>query len=94
MITEEEFLARTERGLLVTDLLGFGFNPVTGDYSRGVAGQWIERGEIGHAVQEVTVAGKLLEMLQSIDAVGSDLTFFGSIGAPTLRFSELTVAGV
>ncbi|MEE8558982.1 MAG: TldD/PmbA family protein [Myxococcota bacterium] len=90
----EAILARTERGLLVTDLLGFGFNPVTGDYSRGVAGQWIERGEISHAVQEVTVAGKLLEMLQSIDAVGSDLIFFGSIGAPTLRFSELTVAGV
>lgn len=87
-------LARTDRGLLVTDLLGFGFNPVTGDYSRGVAGLWIEEGEIRYPVQEVTVAGNLLEMLQQIDALGNDLQFFGSLGSPTLRFRELTVAGV
>jgi PmbA protein len=90
----DAIVGRTERGLLVTDLLGFGFNPVTGDYSRGVAGLWIEDGEAKHAVQEVTVAGNLLEMLSDVDAVGSDLTFFGGTGAPTLRFRELTVAGV
>jgi PmbA protein len=87
-------LARTDRGLLVTDLLGFGFNPVTGDYSRGVAGLWIEEGEIRHPVQEVTVAGNLLEMLQQVDALADDLQFFGSLGSPTLRFRELTVAGL
>jgi PmbA protein len=86
-------LARTERGLLVTDLLGFGFNPVTGDYSRGIGGLWIEEGEVQRAVQEVTVAGNLLEMLREVDALGNDLTFFGSVGAPTLRFRDLTVAG-
>jgi PmbA protein len=87
-------LAETARGLLVTELLGFGFNAVTGDYSRGVAGLWIEDGEARHAVQEVTVAGNLGAMLQDVDAIGSDLTFFGGVGSPTLRFRELTVAGV
>jgi PmbA protein len=90
----EAIIGRTERGLLVTDLLGFGFNPVTGDYSRGVAGLWIEDGEVRNAVQEVTVAGNLVDMLRDVDAIGSDLTFFGGTGAPTLRFRELTVAGV
>jgi PmbA protein len=90
----DSILARTERGLLVTDVLGFGFNPVTGDYSRGVAGLWIEAGEVQHPVQEVTVAGNLLAMLPAVDAVGDDLVFFGPFGAPTLRFRELTVAGV
>ena len=89
----DSIVARTERGLLVTDLLGFGFDPVTGDYSRGVAGLWIEGGTIRHPVQEVTVAGNLLDMLRGIDGLGSDLRFFGSIGAPTIRFAELTIAG-
>jgi PmbA protein len=86
-------LARTDRGLLVTDLLGFGFNPVTGDYSRGVSGLWIEDGRVQYPVQEITVAGNLLDMLEGIDAIGNDLSFFGSLGAPTLRFAELTIAG-
>lgn len=90
----DAILARTDRGLLVTDLLGFGFDPVTGDYSRGAAGMWIEEGEVRHAVQEVTVAGNLLTMLEEIDGLGDDLTFFGGLGAPTVRFRELTIAGV
>jgi PmbA protein len=74
-------------------MLGSGANIVTGDYSRGANGLWIENGELTHPVQEITVAGSLLEMLQGIDAVGSDLRFRGSVGAPTLRFAELTVSG-
>ncbi len=54
---------------------------------------WIENGELTHAVQEVTVAGNMVEMMKSIDAIGSDLTFRGSVGAPTIRFKELTVSG-
>ncbi len=89
----DSILAQTARGVLVTDLLGFGFDPVTGDYSRGVSGDWIEDGEIRYPVQEITVAGNLLDMLLSIDAIGSDLRFYGTLGAPTLRFSDLTIAG-
>jgi PmbA protein len=74
-------------------MLGHGANLVTGDYSRGANGLWIENGELTRPVQEVTVAGNLLQMLSRIDAIGNDLTFRGSVGAPTLRFSELTVSG-
>jgi len=89
----EQILASTERGLLVTELIGFGFNAVTGDYSRGAAGLWIERGELTHAVEEVTIAGNLLDMLSRIDAVGNDLLWLGRVAAPSLRISRMTVAG-
>jgi PmbA protein len=89
----EEIVRRTERGLLVTELIGMGFNPVTGDYSRGAAGLWIEAGRPVHAVEEITIAGHLGEMLAAIDAVGSDLVWLGSIAAPTLRVARMTVAG-
>jgi PmbA protein len=74
-------------------MLGRGANIVTGEYSRGANGLWIENGELASPVQEVTVAGSILEMLQGLDAIGNDLTFRGSTGAPTLRFAELTVSG-
>jgi PmbA protein len=74
-------------------MLGRGADVVTGDYSRGANGIWIENGELTHAVQEVTVSGNLLEMLQGIDAVGDDLDFRSSTAAPTLRFAELVVSG-
>ncbi len=80
-------------GLLVTKLFGHGFNPVTGDFSRGAAGVWIENGEATGPVEEITVAGNLGEMLQNIDAVGSDLVWMGAVAAPSLRVSQLTVAG-
>ena len=80
-------------GLYVTAMLGHGTNLVTGEYSRGANGVWIENGELTHAVQEVTVAGNIMEMLQGIDAIGDDLTFRGSTGAPTIRFRQLTVSG-
>jgi len=86
-------VASTSRGLLVTELIGQGFNPVTGDYSRGAAGLWIENGEIAHPVEEVTIAGNLGEMLAAVDAVGSDLLWLGRVAAPTLRVARMTVAG-
>jgi PmbA protein len=89
----EEIVASTERGLLVTELIGMGFNPVTGDYSRGAAGLWIEGGEISFPVEEITIAGNLADMLAGIDVVGSDLTWLGRIAAPSLRVAQMTIAG-
>jgi PmbA protein len=89
----EEIVATTPRGLLVTELIGQGFNPVTGDYSRGAAGLWIEGGEIVHPVEEVTIAGNLGEMLCALDAVGRDLLWLGPIASPSLRIAGMTLAG-
>jgi PmbA protein len=89
----EEIIRGVRRGLYVTTMLGRGANVVTGDYSRGANGLWIENGELTFPVQEVTVAGNLTEMLMGIDAVGSDLVVRGSVGAPTIRFAELAVGG-
>ena len=89
----EDIVADTADGLLVTALMGFGFNPTTGDYSRGVAGFWIENGAIAYPVAEANVSGNLAEMLAKIDAVGSDLTWFGPTAAPTVRIAEMTVSG-
>ncbi len=89
----DEIIGRTERGLLVTELIGMGFNPVTGDYSRGAAGFWIEAGERVHPVEEITIAGHLGEMLASIDAIGNDLLWLGSVASPSLRIARMTIAG-
>jgi PmbA protein len=88
-----EVVAEVERGLYVTDLIGFGVNLVTGDFSQGAAGQWIEQGRFSHSVHEVTIAGNLKQMLLDVDAVGSDLQFRSSIAAPTLRVRRMTVSG-
>jgi PmbA protein len=80
-------------GLYVTDLIGFGVNVVTGDYSQGAVGRWIEGGRLGHPVHEVTIAGNLRDMLRDVDAVGSDLVFRGSSASPTLRVRRMTVGG-
>ena len=71
--TPEAIIASTERGLYVTDLIGSGVNVVTGDYSQGAVGHWIENGRLTHPVHEVTIAGNLREMLHDVDAVGNDL---------------------
>lgn len=89
----DEIVADTERGLLVTELIGMGFQPITGDYSRGAAGLWIENGEIVHPVEEITIAGNLGDMLAGIDAVGSDLLWLGRVASPSLRVARMTVAG-
>jgi PmbA protein len=89
----EEIRKSVKSGFYVTDLIGFGVNIVTGDYSRGAAGIWIENGEFAYPVEEVTIAGNLAEMLNHIEMVGSDLEFRNAIAAPTLLISGLTVAG-
>ncbi|HEY6292424.1 MAG TPA: metallopeptidase TldD-related protein [Terriglobia bacterium] len=89
----QEILHSVPRGLYVTELIGFGVNVVTGDYSRGAAGLWIENGELAYPVEEVTIAGKLPEMLDHIATIGSDLEFRSSLAAPTLLVEGLTVAG-
>ncbi len=89
----EEIIASVERGLYVTELIGYGVNGVTGDYSRGAVGMWIENGAFTHAVDEITIAGNLLDMYRDIDMVGTDLAMRGSVAAPTLRIARMTVAG-
>ncbi len=91
--TPEEIVAGVERGLLVTDLIGFGVNIVTGDYSQGAVGQWIEKGRLVHPVHEVTIAGNLKTMLLDVDAVGNDLVFRGSAASPTIRIRKMMVSG-
>jgi PmbA protein len=91
--TPEQIVAGVRNGFYVTELMGFGVNVVTGDYSRGAAGLWIREGELAFAVSEVTIAGNLIEMLQGIEAVGSDLEFRGSVAAPTIKIGEMTVGG-
>jgi PmbA protein len=89
----EAIIARTARGLLVTEMMGFGFNAVTGDFSRGASGFWIEDGAIAFPVSELTISGNLNEMLLSIDAVANDTDFQTSIVAPSFRVSQMTIAG-
>ena len=91
--TPEEILNGVKAGLYVTGLMGFGVNTVTGDYSRGATGLWIENGQLTHAVEEVTIAGNLGEMLRNVAAIGSDLIFRSAVACPTLRIDGMTVAG-
>ena len=86
-------LARMDRGLLVTELLGHGINYVTGDYSRGAAGFWVENGRIAHPVEEVTIAGNLRDMLAGIVAVGNDVLVRGSKQTGSILVERMTVAG-
>jgi PmbA protein len=91
--TPEEILTAIPAGLYVTGLMGFGVNVVTGDYSRGATGLWIENGQLTHAVEEVTIAGNLAEMLKNVTAIGNDLEFRGAVASPTLRIDGMTIAG-
>ncbi len=92
-LTPDEIIRDVEAGLYVTSLMGFGTNIVTGDYSRGAAGLWIENGKLTHAVEQVTIAGNLAQMLMNVTAIGSDLEFRGAVASPTLRIDGMTVAG-
>lgn len=89
----EELARSVGRGLLVTELLGQGVNYVTGDYSRGAAGYWIENGEISYPVQEITIAGNLREMFKNIVAVGNDTLIRGGKQCPSLVIGKMTIAG-
>lgn len=85
-------IGSVQRGLYVTELIGSGVNTVTGDYSRGAAGQWIEHGELAYPVSEITIAGSLRTMFQTLEAA-SDLEFRGSTASPTVLIGEMTLSG-
>lgn len=93
MKTPEQIIGSVKEGLYVTELIGFGINMVTGDYSRGAGGFWIENGELTFPVEEITIAGNLKQMLKDIESIGNDLVFRGRIASPTLKISEMMVAG-
>jgi PmbA protein len=92
-INRDDLIADTEHGLYVTGMMGFGFNAVTGDFSRGASGFLIENGALGHAVSEVTISLNLDELLQCIDAVADDVDHRTSISSPTFRVASMTLAG-
>jgi PmbA protein len=89
----EALIASVRDGFYVTDLIGFGVNGVTGDYSRGATGLWIDNGALAYPVEEVTVAGNLLDMFQAIDGIGNDLVLRDRTASPTLRIGRMVVAG-
>ena len=91
-VTAQELIGDIQSGFYVTELMGQGINGVTGDYSRGAAGFWIDNGELTYAVSELTVAGNLKEMFAHLTAA-SDLEFRTGLDAPTLRIDGMTVAG-
>jgi PmbA protein len=91
--TGSAIVQATPRGLYVTEMMGFGFNAVTGDFSRGAAGFWIEGGELAYPVSEVTISLNVDQLWQRIDAVGSDLDMRTATASPTIRVAKMTVAG-
>jgi PmbA protein len=86
-------LRRMDRGLVVTELMGQGINGVTGDYSRGAAGFWVENGAIAYPVHEITIAGNLKDMYREIVAVGSDHDARGGIRTGSVLVERMTIAG-
>jgi PmbA protein len=91
--TREEMLRTMGTGLLVTELMGQGVNGVTGDYSRGASGFWIENGAIAYPVHEITIAGNLRDMFQAIAAIGGDVDNRGALHTGSVLIGDLTIAG-
>ena len=92
-LSPQDIIAGTKKGLLLIRTLGHGLNSVTGDISRGAFGLWIEDGEIAYPVSEVTISGNLGRILETIEAVGTDLEFHSPVAGPTVKVAEMTVAG-
>jgi len=91
----DSLLAETASGIYVRNVMGLHtVDTISGDFSLGIMGERIEHGRRTHGVRGVTVAGNLLELLQNVESIGSDLTFFGSIGSPTLRIKNISVGGL
>jgi PmbA protein len=86
-------LKKLGRGLLVTEMMGQGVNLLTGDYSRGASGFWVENGEIAHPVEEITVAGNLKDIFRGIAAVGSDEVVRGAYRCGSILVENMTIAG-
>lgn len=91
--TPEEIIGSVKSGLYLTELIGFGVNVLTGDYSRGAVGLWIDNGELTYPVEEITIAGNLNDMLRDIAMIGNDLVFRGRTASPTLKIARMTIAG-
>jgi PmbA protein len=91
--TAARALEQVPRGLYVTDLMGFGFNGVTGDYSQGAGGFWIEGGERAFPVSEITISANFDELWKGVDAIGDDLDARSSIQCPSFRVARMTIAG-
>ncbi len=91
--TLEELIKDVKDGLLVTKLIGFGVDIVSGNFSKGASGLWIRNGELAFAVDEITIADNLANILKNISSIGNDLVFFGNIASPSILISEMTVAG-
>ena len=91
--TPDQIIGSVKQGLYVTELIGFGINLVTGDYSRGAVGFWIENGELAYPVEEITIAGNLKDMWLGVETVGNDLVFRGRVASPTVKIAEMTVGG-
>jgi PmbA protein len=89
----EEIIGDVKNGLYVLQTMGFGVNLVTGDYSQGASGLWIENGELAYPVEEITIAGNLKEMFRNVSAIGNDLEFRGSGAVPTVRIEGMMIAG-
>jgi len=89
----EKLIKEMDTGLLITDMIGFGVNQITGDYSRGAAGFWVENGEIQYPVEEITVAGSLTEMYKQIIAIGNDVDPRGNILTGSVLIENMMVAG-
>ena len=89
----DEIIASVKNGFYVTEMIGFGFNTVTGDFSRGASGWWIEDGKLAFPVEEVTIAGNFRDMLRGIEMIGADLRFRGRLAAPTIKIDRMMVSG-
>jgi PmbA protein len=92
--TPDDLIRSTKRGLQVTEIMGAHMaNPISGDFSVGATGFWIENGKIAYPVREITIAGNILDLMKNVDAVANDLRFQGRIGCPTLLVKELSIGG-
>ncbi|WP_188759909.1 TldD/PmbA family protein [Edaphobacter acidisoli] len=92
-LTAEQIIGDVKSGLYVTEVMGFGVNLVTGDYSQGASGLWIENGELAYPVEEITIAGNFKDMYKNIVAIGNDLVFRSASASPTIRIDGMTIAG-
>src|SRR5262249_32782886 len=90
----EAIIRSVKNGLYLTRTIGQGVNDVTGDFSKGAYGLWIRNGELAYPVAEITISGRLLELLGGSERVGNDLIFYSQIGAPTIMIHEMTIAGL
>jgi PmbA protein len=92
--SKEQLLKQVNKGLYITEVMGMHTaNPISGDFSLGVAGIWIENGELKNPVRGVAIAGNIIELLTSIDCIADDLRFFVGMGAPTVKINEMTISG-